>query len=113
MKITRSVVGKIPVFHLAGRLDATSSPLLGEALLPLLEVADQHIIFDCAQLSYVSSAGLRVLISALRQLAGQGGGFALAALTPAVHALFVLAGVDVLFKLDPSVDAAAARILIS
>jgi anti-anti-sigma factor len=110
MEITLSVAGEIPVFHLKGRLDVSTSPLLEERLKPLLSVQGQKVIFDCDELTYVSSAGLRVFIATLRHLAAQEGGVSFAKLTPSVRELFHLAGLDNLFIIESSVEEAAARL---
>jgi len=110
MEITVSLIDEIPVFHLAGRLDVTTAPLLEERLKPLLESTGQKILFACSELSYVSSAGLRVFISTLRHLSAGGGGIAFAELKPPVTELFHLAGLGHLFLIEPNLEAAAARL---
>jgi anti-anti-sigma factor len=110
MEITLSFVGEIPVFHLAGRLNVTTSPLLEERLHPLLEVPGQRVVFDCSMLDYVSSAGLRVFLSTLRVLSSRGGGIAFAALTPPVQELFQLAGLENLFQIEATVLGALKRL---
>ena len=110
MEIALSFLGEIPVFHLAGRLDVTTSPLLEDRLLPLLSVHGQRVLFDCSELTYVSSAGLRVFISTQRALSTQNGGVAFASLTNPVRELFHLAGLDQLFVIEPTLPEAAAKI---
>jgi len=110
MEITVSVVEEIPVFHLSGRLDVTTAPLLEERLEPLLEETGQKILFDCSELNYVSSAGLRVFISTLRHLSANGGGIAFASLMPPVKELFHLAGLENLFLIEGNLDAAVERL---
>lgn len=109
MDIKLSFAGEIPIFHLSGRLDVTTSPLLEDRLMPLLSVRDQHVIMDCEGLTYVSSAGLRVFISTQRTLSTQGGGVAFASLTPPVRELFRLAGLEGLFVIEDSVEKAVVR----
>jgi len=112
MEISLTLAGTIPVFHLSGRLDVATSPLLEERIRPTLEgkEAVSRIVFDCSELSYVSSAGLRVFIFAQRQLTGSGGGVAFASLSKPVRDLFHLAGLEALFIIEPSVSEAAARL---
>ena len=50
-------------FHLDGRLDVISAPKLLEILIPAIDET-QSIILDLKQLTYISSAGLRVFITA-------------------------------------------------
>lgn len=110
MKITLSFVGDVPIFHLAGRLDVTTSPLLEDRLVPLLCVPGQCVVFDCEGLSYVSSAGLRVFISTQRTLSNHGGSVSFAALTQPVKELFRLAGLENLFLIESSVAGAISRL---
>lgn len=112
MEISLTLAGTIPVFHLSGRLDVATSPLLEERIQTILEgnEASSRIVFDCSELSYVSSAGLRVFIFAQRQLSGHGGGVAFASLSKPVRDLFHLAGLEDLFIIEPSVAEAAARL---
>lgn len=109
MEITLSLVGEVPVFHLAGRLDAATSPLLEDRLMPLLCVPGQRVVFDCEGLNYVSSAGLRVFISTQRTLSNHGGGVSFAALTQPVKELFRLAGLENLFPVEASLEEAILK----
>jgi len=110
MNITLGMSGEIPVFSLAGRLDSLSSPILEEQLRPLLESEEggARVVFDCRELSYVSSAGLRVLLMTRRSLGDRGGGVALSGLSSPVHDLLRLAGLDAILPIAASVDEAAA-----
>ena len=110
MEITLSMVEGIPVMSLAGRLDVTTSPLLEERLLPAIESDGAKIILDCSELSYVSSAGLRVFITCQRRLAEHGGGLAFAALSKPVLELFRLAGLETLFVIAATPAEAVARL---
>lgn len=110
MEITLSLIGDIPVFHLNGRLDMTSSPLLEERLKPLLTEPGQKMVFDCGGLDYISSAGLRVFLSTMRHLSAQGGGVGFAHLSAPVGDLFRLAGLEDLFLISPTVDEAVVKL---
>jgi len=61
MTINKTQDGETTTFTLDGRLDTTTSPSLQEVLVPEFNTATQ-VILDCANLKYVSSAGLRVLL---------------------------------------------------
>lgn len=54
---------------LSGRLDTVTAPDLAENLKELSGITD--IVMDCADLSYVSSAGLRVLLTARKSIPGE------------------------------------------
>ena len=54
---------------LRGRLDTTTAPALDEAIASSLDGVSALTI-DCTDLAYVSSAGLRVLLSAQKKMKG-------------------------------------------
>ena len=54
---------------LDGRLDTTTAPELESFLLKHYEDVNA-LIFDCEKLAYVSSAGLRVLLTAHKRVKG-------------------------------------------
>ena len=54
-----------------GRLDTLTAPELEETLKTSLEGV-QELIFDLSALDYISSAGLRVLLSAQKTMNNQG-----------------------------------------
>lgn len=110
MEITLSLVGEIPVFHLCGRLDVATCPLLEDRLHLLVEEGGKWLVFDCSKLTYVSSAGLRVFLFSLRMLSAAGGGVAFAALCEPVRQLFQLAGLEEFFIIEPSSERAAGRL---
>ena len=69
MNITKSKNGSELTVSLQGRLDTTTSPEL-ESELALDGITD--LIFDFKGLEYISSAGLRVLLSAQKKMNKQG-----------------------------------------
>ena len=71
MNIVRTRNGNELTLAIEGRLDTVTAPQL-EAELKDLEDAEK-LRFDFARLDYISSAGLRVLLSAQKMMAGKGG----------------------------------------
>ena len=71
MTIKRRAVGETVTLALSGRLDTITAPLLEEHIRAIEH--DIHTLtFDFSELIYVSSAGLRVLLIAQKQMSGQG-----------------------------------------
>ena len=56
---------------LSGRLDTSTAPGLEEEVKTGLE-GTEDLVFDLTELDYISSAGLRVLLSALKKMQKQG-----------------------------------------
>ena len=72
MKINKSMNnGKLGI-ALEGRLDTTTAPELEQALKNDMDAATE-LTLDFAKLDYISSAGLRVLLSAHKTMAKKGG----------------------------------------
>lgn len=71
LKISVKNDGKEYTFTLEGRLDTLTSPSLEEKINGVVGGADKLII-DLTALSYISSAGLRVLLGATQQMEGKG-----------------------------------------
>ena len=72
MKITKNVNGNIANIALEGRLDTMTSPELEAELNQSLAGADS-LTLDFSKLEYISSAGLRVLLSAHKAMSAKGG----------------------------------------
>lgn len=71
MKIEKNLNEKNLVVALEGRLDTTTAPQLEEELKnSLAGVTD--LIIDLSNLEYISSAGLRVLLSAFKTMRNKG-----------------------------------------
>ena len=69
--IEKKSEGKNLSFALAGRLDTTTAPDLEKEVKDNIEGVE-NLDFDFANLEYISSAGLRVLLSAQKIMSKQG-----------------------------------------
>ena len=72
MKINKTMNGTELVIALEGRLDTTTAPELEAELNTALDNVDA-LTLDFSKLDYISSAGLRVLLSAHKMMTGKGG----------------------------------------
>ena len=71
MMIEKTLSGNVLTLRLSGRLDTTTSPQLEAELKESLEGVE-HLVLDFAELAYLSSAGLRVLLAAQKIMNKQG-----------------------------------------
>jgi len=88
-----------------GRLDAITSPELGKVLTELTAVEGPRIVLDFSQAPFVSSAGLRVIVSAAKQTMGRGK-FVLCCIAPLVRQVFDLAGLDRIMTIAATLEEA-------
>ena len=72
MKINKNLNGSSLNVALEGRLDTTTAPELEKELKESMDAANE-LTLDFAKLDYISSAGLRVLLSAHKAMSKKGG----------------------------------------
>ncbi len=72
MNITKKTEGNTLEIALEGRLDTMTAPELEAELKASMDGADK-LVLDFGKLDYISSAGLRVLLSAHKAMSAKGG----------------------------------------
>ncbi|MBU3666436.1 MAG: STAS domain-containing protein [Chthoniobacterales bacterium] len=92
MKISWSEESGIGVARLEGRLDGHGSK---EAAQVFADAPfHDRVILDCSDLSYLSSAGVRVLLGLLKSIAARGGALAVANLQPFCASVLEMSGLS-------------------
>ena len=71
LNIQKEINGSDAVVKLEGRLDTTTAPQLENDLKSFMESVTS-LVFDFENLEYISSAGLRVLLTAQKFMSKQG-----------------------------------------
>lgn len=99
MEISQTQKDSTVVLAIKGRLDTLSSGALQASLDKLINSGQHQILIDCTGLEFISSSGLRVLLSAAKQLNGMAGKIALCALKDRIKEVFDIAGFTVLFSI--------------
>lgn len=82
---------------LDGRLDTAASAQFARDMQPLLDNASKHIVLDLAKLSFISSSGLRLLLSLRKATIAENGTVSIVNVQEAVKQVFVLTGFYTLF----------------
>ncbi len=72
MTISKNQINGTLELSLEGRLDTMTAPELEKELKESLDGVEK-LVLDLKKLEYISSAGLRVLLSAHKQMAAKGG----------------------------------------
>jgi len=96
------------VVRVTGRLDAAASNEFEQACGSAVAAGARSLILEVSQLRYVSSAGLRVVLSAAKAVQGKGGTLRVAGLGGMVREVFEISGFSGLFSQHESVEAAVA-----
>ena len=106
MEIKQQKEGDVVLLGLEGRLDTLSSRTLDTHLKELIEGNTHQILIDFSQLEFISSSGLRVLLSLGKQINRLKGSLALCTLQDRVMDVFDMAGFSTLFEIFPSKEEA-------
>jgi len=101
MQISTRTTNDISIVAIAGSLDSSTSPEAQKSLAQVLTSA-KKVVLDFSALDYISSAGLRVLLGAAKQLRASGGTLGLFGLNPSVREVFEISGFSSILSVYPS-----------
>ena len=91
MITSKNLDGNRLTVALDGRIDTLTAPQLESELKPLLNGISE-LVLDFAQVAYISSAGLRVLLAAQKGMRAAGGSLTIVNAVPAVREVFDITG---------------------
>lgn len=100
--------GMWAVLALSGEIDQAVVPLLREAVDELVAESRAHLVWDLRDVTFMDSAGLGVLVYAVRVAEAGQGSLRLAGVNPQVGHLLELTGVDAVVGTYADVTSAAA-----
>ena len=89
MTVNKTLDGDALTVAISGRVDTVTAPQL-EAEIKLDGVKD--LTFDFADVEYVSSAGLRLLVKTYKEMSSVGGAMKIANIRPIVKEVFDITG---------------------
>ena len=92
----------ISIVKLLGRLDSNTSPEFEERLFGVIEDGERSVVVDFEELDYISSAGLRVLLKAAKELKRSQGKIVLCSMKDYIKEVFEIAGFVSLFPIVSS-----------
>lgn len=90
-RTSNDIHNDIHIVAIAGSLDSTTSPEAQKSLTAVLAGA-KKVALDFSELDYISSAGLRVLLGAAKQLRASGGKLGMFGLNQSVREVFEISG---------------------
>lgn len=96
--------GETLVFVLSGSLDLATAPTVRAALLDATEKAQHNLVVDLAQLDFLDSTGLGVLIGAHRRTAERNGSFRVVISDGPISRLLNITGLIAVFSVYHSLE---------
>lgn len=99
MEITESKNDSFITISINGRLDTSNYGELEKVLMDHINAGDIRILVDCANMDYVSSSGLRILLMALKRISQAKGKFVLCNLQDNIKEIFEISGFTTIFEI--------------
>ncbi len=99
MELKISKTGDVITVLLEGKIDANVSINMEQELLSLISEDSPKVIADLSNVVFISSAGLRALISALKEAKRRKGDLRLVGIEGHVKEVFEITGFSTIFKI--------------
>ena len=110
MEIDQKEENGIVFLAFKGRLDGTSAPEAEETINTIFKGESNRLLFDFEFLEYLSSAGLRVILGAAKEMKRRDGKFVLCALNSYVKEVFEVSGFGAIIPIADSVESGIKEI---
>jgi anti-sigma B factor antagonist len=110
MDITETKHDQYSIFKLNGRLDSNTAMGFEQKLFECIENGTQRLILDFQDLDYISSAGLRVILKATKNLKSSEGKLVLCAMQDYVKEVFEISGFDSFLPIEATLDDAVKSV---
>jgi anti-sigma B factor antagonist len=98
LEIGLQTMKRVDVVTVSGRIDSSNASEFDDALKGIMDSGRHKIVLDLSGVNYMSSAGLRAIVAALRECKKHRGDVRLAELSERVSEVLSLAGLDSLFS---------------
>jgi anti-sigma B factor antagonist len=98
----------ISVMKIKGRVDSDTAPEFDSALSKLLNESRNKIVLDLQGVGFLSSAGLRAMVKALKDAQKSGGDVRLASVSQPIEVILRTVGMMQMFKMFSTSEEAAA-----
>ena len=99
MTLTIKKEGNVWTGIVAGRLDTVNAVVFEKEMKPLVENADKEIVLDCKELEYISSSGLRQLLTLRKAVDAKGGKMVILHINDELRNIFTITGFFALFDI--------------
>ena len=102
MDLSTNEIQQVTVMSVSGRVDSATAPDLENALKQLVDGNKIRIVLDLTGVDYMSSAGLRAMVSTLKSVKRASGDLRLANPSSRVAEVLRLAGLTSIFSIYSS-----------
>ena len=98
MEFSSKEMRRCELAYVSGRIDSSTAPELQEHLNSLMNRGRHNLVLNMRDVAFLSSAGLRTILSALQACKRQGGDVRLSEVSDQVARVLELTSFDIYFK---------------
>ncbi|EMO42974.1 STAS domain-containing protein [Leptospira noguchii] len=107
MEITSEIKNHSKIIHLVGNLDVHNTHKIESAFIEQIKTGNSRVIvLDLSSVEFISSAGLRIIVAALRICREKDVEFRLAGIKPAVRKVFEIIDMNSMFSIFETLESA-------
>jgi anti-anti-sigma factor len=99
MQVNVSEMRRVALVEVVGRVDSTNATKLGEALSGQMDLGRTQIVLDLANVEYISSAGLREIVTAAKRVRAINGDLRIASPSLRAREVLDLSGLSMMFQI--------------
>lgn len=104
MNIVFANDGEISIAKLTGRVDTTNADGVQNELLGKISSGTKLLAIDFTQVNYISSAGLRAILAAVKEISKKEGKLALFAMQENIKEVFDMSGFSAIMNIFDNFD---------
>ncbi len=104
MEVSVKEVNEISVMTFEGNLDTNTAPQAQEQIDKVIDGGSAKVLINFGDLNYISSAGLRVLLTTAKKLKASSGDLKICCLNETVQEVFDISGFSTILTVASSED---------
>lgn len=100
---------QISIVSIAGSIDAFTADQIMGCVNERINSGEKYLLLELSDVEFMSSAGLRIILGALRETRKQGGNLYIAGAQPGVERVLKMSGFSKILNIYDNVDNAIAQ----
>lgn len=108
MKISEKKSGDIDIIEVEGSIDSKTAPDLQQSAMSIISESN-NVVLDITNVTFVSSAGLRVLLMVYRNLKAKNGKVVLVGVSEEIQEVMHMTGFINFFEISPTLAEGLAK----
>ena len=109
MEIRDKKEGEVVILEPIGRIDTNTASEFEKKIVEVMDNGVSRFVVDLKEIDYISSAGLRVFLMAIKKLKSIGGSFIICSMSDHIKEVFDISGFTPIFTITADQDSGVAE----